>query len=135
MRRSEPLPLLVGPMADARASRWGIETKRQQVHLSTPRPSGVSVYVDDHSFAEVVNQFATRERLLDAAAWAEHALLERANQLEHPFGLLELGHVSCFRHELEASFRECASECPAVLDVEDAVTLAPDHERGHGGSA
>lgn len=30
--------------------------------------------MDDHSFVEVVNQCATLERLLDAAAWAEHNL-------------------------------------------------------------
>lgn len=51
---------------------WGQLTKRDKVVFeSAARPSLIGCEVHDHSFAEIVNQCATMERLLDALTWAQ----------------------------------------------------------------
>ena len=54
---------------------WGETVKRRYVVLTgKPRPYLVPETVGRHSFAEVVNQCATIERLLDALRWSQDAL-------------------------------------------------------------
>lgn len=52
------------------ALNWGAAAKREHVAFpSGSRPDLVSAEIDRHSFAEVVNQCATLERLIDALTW------------------------------------------------------------------
>lgn len=53
------------------AENWGTVVKRQYVILTDGRPPLVREAANQHSFAEVVNQCATLERLMDVIRWAE----------------------------------------------------------------
>ncbi len=56
---------------------WGQEVKRDKVLLPREgRPSLVKNAAEEHSFAEIVNQCANVERLLDALDWAQTHLRE-----------------------------------------------------------
>ncbi len=67
-------------LIDLPARAWGSACKREHVVLPRKRrPSLVSENIERHSFAEVMNQCATLERLIDTLSWAqEHAPLQRA---------------------------------------------------------
>lgn len=55
--------------------RWGIEVKRIRVTFPDgSRPALIGQGLKDHNLAEVVNQCATVERLLDALQWARSEL-------------------------------------------------------------
>ncbi len=75
---------VVPRLAGLPVRRWGIAAKREPVRLGSPRPDSVTPHVDVHSFAEVVNQCATLERLLDAVSWAETEFGDHLVQLCNP---------------------------------------------------
>lgn len=52
---------------------WGTKVKRTKVTLPAERPLLLQSAPSTHSFAEVMNQCATVERMVDALAWAETA--------------------------------------------------------------
>lgn len=58
-------------LPDLERAMWGVRAKRTAVRLAGPRPARISEHVAEHSFAEIVNQCATLERLLDAMRWVE----------------------------------------------------------------
>jgi hypothetical protein len=70
---AEAAKLTAARLPELLVSSWGSAAKRTAVRLVGRKPSRVSDHVVDHSFAEIVNQCATLERLLDALRWAETA--------------------------------------------------------------
>jgi len=66
----------VRQISEVDGADWGRRVKRTKVVLPVARPQLVQNAVDEHSFAEVVNQSATMERLLDTLRWAQEALPE-----------------------------------------------------------
>lgn len=59
-------------LVDLSSESWGGLVKREHVTLpSGKRPLLVNASTTKHSFAEVVNQCATLERLIDTLSWAE----------------------------------------------------------------
>lgn len=85
------------------ANCWGQLTKRDKVVFeSATRPDLIDGEIDDHSFAEIVNQCATMERLLDALTWAQgefagwvvttcHSTTSSARGKEHDHDLVLAG--------------------------------------------
>ena len=52
--------------------QWGSQVKRVRVELpNVSRPVAVPVDIPDHSLIEVINQYATMERLLETLLWAQ----------------------------------------------------------------
>ncbi|MCL4750465.1 MAG: hypothetical protein KJ015_09905 [Myxococcales bacterium] len=60
---------LVPELSEPSTARWGTQAKRRKVRLASPRPKLLRDARDAHSFAEVMNQCATIERLLDVLEW------------------------------------------------------------------
>lgn len=60
---------LVPELSEPSTARWGTQAKRRKVRLASPRPKLLREAREEHSFAEVMNQCATIERLLDALEW------------------------------------------------------------------
>lgn len=92
------------------ATAWGTQFKRVRVELPRDgRPLLMRAAEDHHSLAEVVNQCATMERLLDALAWAQTDASE-----------LSAFHVVCC-HPTTGS---AASDAEALDN--DLILAAPD---------
>jgi hypothetical protein len=64
--------LTVLQLANIPADRWASAVKREYVQLAQAnRPQIIDPNICEHSFAEVVNQCATLERLIDTLDWVE----------------------------------------------------------------
>jgi len=67
------------------SEEWGTSIKRRHVRLPKEnRPARMEDAPEKHSFAEVVNQCATMERLLDALRWSHKALPGYMVKVCHP---------------------------------------------------
>jgi hypothetical protein len=101
---------------------WGIEMKRGGlVDLREARTKSSYIEVDDHPLAEVVNQCATMERLLDVLSWAA-ANLRDAQVVEcNPTTSWKLGG-----HDLVVDSR---SDGLAVFEVSDVASVRNNNSK------
>ena len=74
----------IGRFDTVDAAEWGTALKRTKVELSDDPPHLVRQAGKVHAFAEVVNQCATLERLMDELKWSGEALPDFDVQTCHP---------------------------------------------------
>ncbi len=102
--------------------RWGIGAKRVRVAFpKKPRPAMIGQGLKDHNLAEVVNQCATMERLLDALDWAhtEPSLSGYAVERCHPTTGSSSGDED--DHDL-VLVKEDAPDLKAKFEVSDVAS-------------
>lgn len=102
--------------------RWGISSKRVRVAFpESPRPALIGQGLKDHNLAEVVNQCATMERLLDALDWArtEPSLSGYAVERCHPTTGSSSGDGD--DHDL-VLIKEDAPDLKVKFEVSDVVS-------------
>lgn len=96
---------------------WGTHFKRVRVDLPRDaRPLLMRAAEDHHSLAEVVNQCATMERLLDALAWAR----------TDTSGLSAFHVVGC------PTTCNGAATCPSCSPPTPSATTSPRTSLRHG---
>ncbi len=101
--------------------RWGTEAKRIKVAFPDgSRPALIDRDLEEHNLAEVVNQCATMERLLDALLWAQDEPSLRGYAVErcHPTTGSSKGESE--DHDLVLA-REDEPEIKARFEVSDVV--------------